>query len=201
MHSSTPTISAHVEIQVLRFCLVELTTGGPLPMYSPPPLYPLILGWTVNDAYIQHFRITATPVPRMSGIFLVLLSYFIIWANFFQLSVSGSLTLVVRNSSNVQVSGLALFVVYSVLSTRLWIPLSFYVLRLSHYLSTLNRFSGAALDLLLLLWGSIFSNSVCISPIYSIILILSIPLNFYSKFIPRSLLIFPRLSDIDPDPS
>ena len=107
---------------MLSFCLVEVTTGKPLPMGSYLPVCPLILVWTANDASIHHFRISAPLAPSMSGIFLVLLRYFIRRTKLFQSYVSSSLTLVVSNATDVQVSGLSLLVVYSVLTTRLWNP-------------------------------------------------------------------------------
>ena len=162
MQSSTPKISVSVELWVLSFYFMEVTTVNPLPMESPPTLCPLMLGWTANDSSIHHFRITVPPPPRMSGIFLVLLRHFIIWANFFQLLVSSSLTLVVRNTTDVQVSGISLLVVYSVLDTRLWNPLALSGIIFSQSLSTLNRFSSAVLDLVPLLLGSILSNSFSI---------------------------------------
>ena len=125
MQSSTLTISASVELWVLRYLLVEVTTGKTLPMESPPPVCPLMLRWTVNDLSIHHFRIHAPPATRMSGIFLVFLRYFIRLANLFKFSMSGSPTPVVRNENYLQVSGIAFLLVYSVFATRLWNPLAF----------------------------------------------------------------------------
>jgi hypothetical protein len=47
------------------------------------------------------------------------LRYFIRWTSLFQLSLSGALTLIVKNAIAVQVLGLAHLVAYSVLATRL----------------------------------------------------------------------------------
>ena len=86
--------------------------------------------------------------------------------------------MVERNTTEVKVSGLAFFVVYSVLDTRLWnnLDLSRLRLSLSQSLTAFNRFYGVALDLVTLLLGSILLNAVSISSIYSSILIMDIPI-------------------------
>ena len=107
MQSSTATISDSVELRVLSFCFVELTMGKPLPMLRPPPVCPRISGCTPNDPSIHHLSIPPPLALKVRGNFLVPLMYFIRWVNLDQSSVSGSLTLVVRNAIAVQVSGLA----------------------------------------------------------------------------------------------
>ena len=88
-------------------------------MDSPPTVCPLMLVWAENDASIHHFSIPVPPAPRMNGIFTVLLRYFIRRSNFFQSSVSGYITLVLMNVTDVHVPGISLLVLHSVLETRL----------------------------------------------------------------------------------
>ena len=107
MKSSAPTISVSVELRVFSFCLVELTIGNPLPKDSPPPECPRMFGWTANDASTHHFRMPLPLALRIRGIDRVPLRYFMRWLSFFQSSLSGARTLVVRNAMAVQVSGLA----------------------------------------------------------------------------------------------
>ena len=78
-----------------------------------------MFGCTTNDASTHHFK---TPLPfalRMSGNVSVPQIYFMRCVNLDQLSVSGSRTCVVKNATEVHVSGLALLVAYRVFATRL----------------------------------------------------------------------------------
>jgi hypothetical protein len=95
MKSSAPTISDSVELQVLSFCLVDLTMGNPLTKDSPPPLCPHMLGWTVNAASTHHFKMPVPLALRISGSVHLPLRYFIRWISLFQSSLSGACTLVV----------------------------------------------------------------------------------------------------------
>jgi hypothetical protein len=119
MKSSAPTISVSVELRVLSFCLVELTIGKSCPRDSSPPKCPRMLGCTANYASTHHFRMPLPLALRISDIVQVPLMYLIKWTNLFQSSLSGARTLVVRNAIEVQVSGMARLVEYTVFATRL----------------------------------------------------------------------------------
>jgi hypothetical protein len=67
MRSSAPMISDPIELQVLSFCLVELTMGNPLPKDRPPPHFPCMLGWTANAASTHHFEMPVPLTLRISG--------------------------------------------------------------------------------------------------------------------------------------
>ena len=88
-------------------------------MDSPAPVCPLILGCTANDASIHHFKMPLPLALSVKGSRLVPLKYFIKCINYFSSSLSGVLTLVVRNDIEVHVSGLARLVVNSVFAVRL----------------------------------------------------------------------------------
>ena len=93
--------------------------GNPRPKYNPPPECPRMLVWTANDASPHHFK---TPLPlelRISGSVRVPLMYLIMLTILAQFYQSGAQTLVVRNATAVQVSGLARLVAYKVFATRL----------------------------------------------------------------------------------
>jgi hypothetical protein len=63
MKSLAPTISdSTIALQVLRFCLVNLMMGNPLPKDKPSPLCPCILGWTANAASTHHFKILVASI-------------------------------------------------------------------------------------------------------------------------------------------
>ena len=104
IQSYTAGISVSVEICVLSFCFVELTIINPLHIDKPPPVWPLMFGCTANDPPIHNFSMQFLLELRIIGRFLVYLIYLIIWTNLTQLSLSGYLTLVVRNKIAVQVS-------------------------------------------------------------------------------------------------
>jgi hypothetical protein len=78
-----------------------------------------MLGCTANDASTHRFRMPLPLALRISGIVRVPMMYLIKWTNSFQSSLPGARTLVVRNASVVQLSGLARLVEYSVFATRL----------------------------------------------------------------------------------
>ena len=98
MQSSSPTISVSVKLLVLSFCFAALTMGNPLPIEErPPPMSPLMFGCTdANNASIHHFKMLLLLALRISGNSFVPLTCFIMWTNSIQLSLSSSLTLVVR---------------------------------------------------------------------------------------------------------
>ena len=82
---------------MFNLCFVELTMGNYLLVDIPPLVYPIMFGCTDNDPYIHYFSMTLMLALRVSGRFLVLLIYLIIWTNLAQLELSGSLILMVRN--------------------------------------------------------------------------------------------------------
>ena len=96
---STATNSLTVELLVLSLCLVNVEIGHPLPIVNLPPVCPLILGWTANDASTRQCSTLVLTAPSTSGNSRVALKYTIRCFNFHQLSTSGSLTLVVRNAT------------------------------------------------------------------------------------------------------
>jgi hypothetical protein len=144
MRSSAPTISVSAELRLLIFCSVELTMGHPCHKYSPPRECPRMLGCTANDASTHHFRMPLQFALRISGIVRLPLRYLIKCIMLVQSSLSGALTLVVKNASEVQVSGLARLAAYNVLANRLWNSTTLSCLSFSQLSSTLNRLSGAA---------------------------------------------------------
>jgi hypothetical protein len=91
MKSSSATIFVSVELQVLSFCLVELTMGNPCPRDNPPLECPRMLGCTTQD---QRHCASASDLSHQMD-------------QFFQSSLSGAPTLVARNAIAVQVSNLA----------------------------------------------------------------------------------------------
>ncbi len=70
------------------------------------------------------------------------------WHSFSQSTVSGALTLVVRNAIARLVSGLALLVTYRVFATTMWKATDAASDTFSQSLSTTKRLSDAALGLL-----------------------------------------------------
>jgi hypothetical protein len=71
-----------------------------------------------KDASTHHLRMPLPSAFRIRGSLLVPLRYFIKCDIFFQPSVSGARTLVVRNAMDVQVSGLARLVEQKVFSSQ-----------------------------------------------------------------------------------
>ena len=65
-----------------------------------------MLGWTANDAYTHHLKIPLPLALRISGSMRMPLMYLIMWAILAHLSSYSALTIVVRNATAVQVSGL-----------------------------------------------------------------------------------------------
>jgi hypothetical protein len=86
--------------------------------------------------------------------------YFIKWTNLVQSCLSGSRTLVVKNMTEVQVSGLALMVANKVLATKLWNSTALFGWSFSQSWSTVKRFSGTALDFVPAPFGSALSKAV-----------------------------------------
>ena len=119
MKSSLPTSSVSVDLRVLSFCFVELTTGNPHPKDNTPPECPRMLGWTANNAPTHHFKIPLLMVLRMSSSVRVPLMYLIMWTILAQSPRSGAQNIVGRNATAVQVYGLACLVAYTVFATRL----------------------------------------------------------------------------------
>jgi hypothetical protein len=52
---------------VFNFCFVDVTIGKPVPNVSPPPVCPLILECTANDASTYQFNTPDELLPRMRG--------------------------------------------------------------------------------------------------------------------------------------
>ena len=107
---STATISLSVELRVFSLCLVDLSKGNPIPMVIVPPVCPFISGCTANNASTYQLK---TPVPSaasISGNSRVLRRYSTKWQSLRQSSMSGPLTLVVRNAMLRDMSSLALLV-------------------------------------------------------------------------------------------
>jgi hypothetical protein len=154
MKSSEPTSSVSVELRVLSFCLMALTTGKPLPRDNPPPECPRMLGWTAKEASTHHLRMPLPSALRISGSFRVPRRYFIRCTNFLQSCSSGCCTLEVRNATEVQVSGLARLVANNVFATKLWNCTDLSDGSFGQSSSTLNRSIGAALALVPPLSGS-----------------------------------------------
>jgi hypothetical protein len=80
--------------------------GNPSRKDRPPPECQRMLGWTANDASTHHFKILLPLALQISGIVRVPLMYLIRWNNLVHSSLSGSRTLLVKNTIAVQVSGL-----------------------------------------------------------------------------------------------
>jgi hypothetical protein len=87
---------------------------------SPPPECPHIFGCTANDASTHHLRIPLPSALNTNGSLRVSIRYFIRCASFLRSSWSGALTLVLKNATEVLVSGLSRFVANSVFTTILW---------------------------------------------------------------------------------
>ena len=120
MKSSTPMISVYMELSVLSFYFVEPPIGNPRPKDKNPTECTLILVWTANGASTHNFKIPLPLSLRVSESLRVLLMYHIRCTNLSQLSLSGARDLVLRNTMDVQVSGIYLLVSYKVFATRLW---------------------------------------------------------------------------------
>jgi hypothetical protein len=71
---------------------------------------------------------------------------FMKWRSFSQSSMSGALTLIVRNAIYKHVSGLALLVTYSVFATIVWKSAAIYSGNFSLSSFTMNRLSGAGVS-------------------------------------------------------
>ncbi len=98
---SIPTDSASVELLVFNFCFVELEYIAPFPIVITPPVWLLIWWCTENDAS-AHQRMTPNlAASRVNTRALVAQRYCMSRLSFFQLSLSGCLTRVVRNATAV----------------------------------------------------------------------------------------------------
>jgi hypothetical protein len=119
--SSTPTNLLSVELFVFNFCFHEATMGNPRPIVNPPPVWPRMFGCKANEASMYHINSPSFSALRTTrGQSWSPLKYSIRWHNFSQSSVSGALTLVVRNAMLRKVSGLARLVTYRVFATIVW---------------------------------------------------------------------------------
>ena len=145
--SSMPTNSLSVKLFVFNFCLVDTEIGKPLPIVNPPPVCPRMFGWTANDASTYHMSIPSLSAPSMRGLSLSPLRYSTKWLSFSQSSMSGDLTLMVRNAMARLISGLALLVTYNAFVPIVWKAAA---ASLDNYLQsslTTKRLSGAVLAL------------------------------------------------------
>ena len=97
IQSPTTTTLVYVKLTVFSFYFVELLVRNTLPIDRLPPVCPLIVVCTTNNSKIYHFNMPLSLALRISGKFLVLLIYFIIWTKLNQSSLSSCLTLLKRN--------------------------------------------------------------------------------------------------------
>jgi hypothetical protein len=81
--------------------------GNPRPIDRPPPVCPLIEGWVAKEPSTHHLSVPVPAALRIKGRVLVPLRYLIMQVSLIQSSWSGSLTLVARYATAVQVSDLA----------------------------------------------------------------------------------------------
>ena len=146
--SSTATNSPMVELRTFAFCLVDVATAHPVPMDKAPPVWPLIFWCVANEASTCQCNTPVLEAPRINGRSRVLLRYWIRWPSLRQLSTSGSQTLVLRSATASDVSGLTHLVTYSVIAIMEWKNLAIAGLILDSSSSTLNRSSGAAVEIL-----------------------------------------------------
>ncbi len=140
--SSTPTNSLSVELLVFNFCYVETEMGNSLPSVNPPPVCLHMFGCTANGASTYHINNPSLSAPKITGRSRSPLRYSIRWHSLSQSSVSGALTLVVRNAIAKHVSGQALLVTYRVFSTIVW---NAALDNLSQSLFTTNKLSGTGI--------------------------------------------------------
>ncbi len=99
----TATISLSVELRVLSLCLVDLSKENPVPMVIAPPVCPIISGCTANNVSTYQLK---TPIPLATVSVVTHASTK--WQSLRQSSMSGPLTLVVRNAMLRDMSGFAL---------------------------------------------------------------------------------------------
>ena len=147
IQSSTATTSVSSELHVFNFWFVELSMVNPLTVDRPPLVSPLIFWCTAKDISIRHFIIPLPLALRISSNLLVPLIYFIRCTNMVQLSLLGSLTLMVRNETAVHVSDLARLVSNNIVITRGWNSTACLVLSFLYSLSTFKIIADVALDL------------------------------------------------------
>ena len=119
--SSTATNSPTIELRTLHFCLVDVTTGHPVPMVKTPPVWPLMSGCVANDASTCQCSTPVFKAPSTSGKSRVLFKYTTRCLSFRQSSSLGALTLVVRNATANTVSGLAHFVTYNIIAIMVFV--------------------------------------------------------------------------------
>ena len=108
MQSWTPKISDSVELRVFNFCLVEVTIGNPLTMEISPSIFPTCLD-VLNK--IHQSTTTMSLELRIKGRYPSPIIHFNRLNKLIQSYLLGSLTLVVRKATSVQVSGLDQLVV------------------------------------------------------------------------------------------
>ncbi len=139
-----PTNLLSVELFVFNFCFHEATMGNPQPIVNPPPVWQCMFGCTANKASTYHINSPSFSALRTRGQSWSPLKYSIRWHNFSQSSVSGALTLLVRNAMFRQVSGLACLVTYRVFGTIVWKDAAASKDNFLQSLFTTKRLSGAA---------------------------------------------------------
>ena len=117
---STPMVYYLVEILSLSFCLLDSDIGNPCPVVSPPPVQPLMLGFTSYDTSMYHLGITLFSELMIRFRYLVPLIYFKIFTIFNQSLWCGYPTLYVRQHMALPLSGFAIFLVNNIFATSLW---------------------------------------------------------------------------------
>ncbi len=133
-----------VELFVFNFCFHEATMGNPWPIVNPPPVWPHMFGCTANEASMYRIHSPSFSALRIRGQSWSPLKYSFRWHNFSQSSVSGALTLVVRNAMFRQVSSLAHLVTYRVFAAIVWKDAAASKDNFLQSLFTTKRLSGAA---------------------------------------------------------
>ena len=113
-HTITPRTSAiltnsdSVELPTFNLCLRDTLTIAPLPIDNIAPVCPFESQCTPYEPSTHHIRLVRLSALRCLFMYLVECRYFMQCLSFFQSSMSGFLTLVVKNDTAVCTSGLAL---------------------------------------------------------------------------------------------
>ena len=118
--SSTPMISATVELVKLTFYLFDGENTAPLPNVSIAAVWLLMSLWTANDASMLHSNVLESSHSITRGRCIVSWRYCITLASFKQSSLVGSPTLVHKYAITPYISGRACFVANNNLVIILW---------------------------------------------------------------------------------
>ena len=106
--SAILTSSDSVELPTFSLCLREIFTIAPLPMDIIAPVCPFESQWTPYEPSTHHIKLVKFSALKCLFVYLVDFRYLMQCLSFFQSSISGFLTLVVKNDTAVWISGLAL---------------------------------------------------------------------------------------------